>query len=447
MRVLLVFFMSLASVGGVGAQQSSGEGRAVTLQGCLVLALERNPGLQASQARLDGAYARVTETRSGMFPQLKFTGRWMELSEVPSFSLALPPPIGTQTLFPAINHSYAGRVSLQQTLFAGFRVRRGLEASEFGASASEQEYRRDRADVVLKVSSAYWNLVRAVQMDSAIAQAVQQIESHLTDVRNLRGQGLVSDLDVLKVETRLSEMNVRHIESRSAIRLAAMLLNSLMGTDLLTPLHPVDHPSQALADSVESKRPLEIVLRDAQERRAEVIALQERRNAQESALGAANGGWYPQILLTAGYEYARPNSRFLPPRDQWEKSWDVGVQVQWNLWDWFATASQADQARAGLRQAEAGLAQVRDGVAIEAAQSYFKLVEARERVQAASQGVRQAAESERIARERFRLGLTTSTELLDVETALLNARLGETQALIDYALQVQYLKRAVGDPL
>jgi len=117
------------------------------------------------------------------------------------------------------------------------------------------------------------------------------------------------------------------------------------------------------------------------------------------------------------------------------------------VWDWFATASQTDQAKAGLQQAEAGLAQARDGVAMDAAQSYYRLQEARERVGVASKGVEQAQEGYRIASQKFKVGIASSTDLLDAEIALLQARLTQTQAQIDYAVQVEQFKRAMGEKL
>ena len=172
--------------------------------------------------------------------------------------------------------------------------------------------------------------------------------------------------------------------------------------------------------------------------------MEQRKVMQQAALTAANGGWYPAVVLSANLDYARPNARIIPPKDQWETTWDVGVQLQWNIWDWFATAAQADQARAQLTQAEAALHLVHDTVALEAAQSYFTLQEAVERIAAAELGRKQATESHRIMSERFSQGLASSTDLLDAETALLQARLTETQAITEVAIQRERFRKSLG---
>jgi outer membrane protein TolC len=59
--------------------------------------------------------------------------------------------------------------------------------------------------------------------------------------------------------------------------------------------------------------------------------------------------------------------------------------------------------------------------------------------------VLQAREGHRIASQRFKVGLASNTDLLDAEIALLQARLTQTQAQVDYAVQVEQFKRAVGE--
>jgi len=151
------------------------------------------------------------------------------------------------------------------------------------------------------------------------------------------------------------------------------------------------------------------------------------------------------VVLQANYDYARPNPRVIPPKDAWEKSWDVGLVVQWNIWDWFATSSQTAQAEAGLSQSEALMTQVNDAVALDAAQSYYKVREAKERIEAATLGTHQAEETQRVTKEKFQQGVASNTDLLDSEVALLQARLAETQASVDYVVQIERLKRAMGE--
>lgn len=183
----------------------------------------------------------------------------------------------------------------------------------------------------------------------------------------------------------------------------------------------------------------------ARQRRPEVRSMQYRVDIGSAGVTAANGGWFPQLYLAANYDYARPNQRIIPPKDQWDGTWDVGITLQWNVWDWFATHYQSAQAEATLRQAEAGKAQVIDAVAFDVAQQYFNARTAKEKIDVAMSGKQQAQESYRVTSEKFKNGYASTTELLDAEVALLQANLTHTQSIVDYTLALARLNKSIGE--
>ena len=340
------------------------------------------------------------------------------------------------------------RLSLQQPLFTGFKLQKNHEMAELNASATREELTKDQSDLVLNVITAYWNFYRAMKVEEVIRQSVEQMSEHLKDVKNLSQQGMATDADVMKVQVQLSDVKVKQLEARNAIRLTSMSLNSLMRNSLETEIAPVDTPaiSQSASGTLlnEHLSKLQIL---ALERRPELKSMQLRRDMSSAGVTAAKGGWYPQIFFAADYDYARPNQRIIPPKDQWDGTWDIGVTVQWNIWDWYATRYQTAQAEAALRQSEASITQLNDAVTLDVAQQYFNAQTAKEKVDVAFGGMEQAQESYRMTSEKYKNGLTSNTEMLDAELALLQAKLTHTQALVDCTLAFVRLKKAVGEDL
>jgi outer membrane protein TolC len=119
--------------------------------------------------------------------------------------------------------------------------------------------------------------------------------------------------------------------------------------------------------------------------------------------------------------------------------------LQWNVWDWYATGHQTAQAEAALRQSEAGIVQLNDAVTLDVAQQYFNAQTAKDKVEVAFEGMKQAQESYRMTSEKYKSGVTSNTEMLDAEIALLQARLTHTQAIVDCTLALARLKKAVGE--
>ena len=84
--------------------------------------------------------------------------------------------------------------------------------------------------------------------------------------------------------------------------------------------------------------------------RPELVALRSRAAAAEATVRVARAPGLPQVGLSAGYDYARPNNRILPLVDEWKDSWSVGVNVSVIAFDGGRTKAATAQARA---QAEA----------------------------------------------------------------------------------------------
>jgi outer membrane protein len=441
MKFLIIPFVLISQV---LAQQTV---QPLRLDDCIAQALGKNPSLQIAEAKVQAAEARSSEAGTTLLPQLKFSGRAAELSKIDPFGLTLGPPINmSMILFPSITENYSLKLTLQQPLFAGFKLQKNREIAELNASATREELTKDQSDLVLNVITAYWNCYRAIKIKEVIRQSVEQMSEHLKDVKNLLQQGMATDADVMKVQVQLSDVQVKHIEARNAIRLASMALNSLMRNPLETEIIPIDTPAISFhaAGAIVNEN-LSYLQTLALERRPELKSMKLRRDMGSAGVTAAKGGWYPQIFLAANYDYARPNQRIIPPKIQWDGTWDVGVSVQWNLWDWYATGHQTAQAEASLRQSEAGLVQLHDAVTLDVAQQYFNAQTANEKVDVAFGGMEQAQESYRMTSEKYKSGITSNTEMLDAEIALLQATLTHTQAIVDCTLALARLKRAVGE--
>ena len=150
------------------------------------------------------------------------------------------------------------------------------------------------------------------------------------------------------------------------------------------------------------------------------------------------------MAVGGGIDYARPNPRIFPRADRWDDSWDIGVTVNWSLWDGGRIDADAAQA-SGL--AEAGrhrLAEFDSVLAVEVRQRSLEITSGRAAVAAADDGVRAAREAERVVSERFRAGVITQIEVLDAQLALLQAQLDRTRALANVRLAEARLARAMG---
>jgi len=439
MKLYLAVGIALASlieVVPLSAQQT----RPLSLDEAIEIGLQRNKGLHSSMMRVEYADSRSGEIDAQLLPTVKLTGAYLRLSDVPPSQVSLPFSPQPITLSPSVLNNYSLKVTVQQPLFTGFKLSRTADIAEYTANATRQDFERDRSSLIFDIKQAYWSLLLATELENVVEENVEQMKLHLQDAQSLLEQRMTTTSEVLKVQVQLSEAKLRQIDTRNNVRLARIRLNSLLGVPLDTDIRPstdARHEPRKYDDLPS------LVLR-AMERRPELKSMEWRVKAGEAAVSVARSSWFPQIYLTGNYYSSRPNQRWFPAQDAIKDSWDVGVAVSFDLWNSGATGHQTDQARAQLSQVEDGLELLKDEVTLDVTRNHLNLLRAEERITVAEQGVRQAEENYRVTSAKFKQGGSTSTDLLDAEIALLQAKMNHTESLVDYELAEADLERAIG---
>jgi outer membrane protein len=405
------------------------------------LSFDKSKALHASLMKSQIADAKAGEATTMMLPSVKLNGGYTRLSNIPAAQVSLPFLSAPVTLSPSIVDNYSARLSVQQPIFTGYRIRGNADIADFTAQATQKEYDRDKRDLALGVKSTYWNLKKALEVQRVVDENVEQVKAHLKDVQSYLKQGLTTNNEVLKVQVQLSDVQLRQIDARNNVQLATISLNNVIGL-------PLDTRIQLTTDLVHAHRVFEALpelIRIAQSRRPELHSMQYRVQAGDAAVSIAQSGWWPQVYLVGNYVSARPNQRIFPSQDVFKDTWDVGVAVSLDIWNWGATLRQTDQAKAQLEQARDGLGQLQDAITLEVTRDFLNLHRGEERILVAEQGVKQAEENYRVTSGKFKQGLALNSDLLDAEVALLQAKMNYTQAVADYELAEASLQRSVGE--
>jgi outer membrane protein TolC len=178
--------------------------------------------------------------------------------------------------------------------------------------------------------------------------------------------------------------------------------------------------------------------------RSERQSLQARAAGLDDRRSAVAAGLKPVISLAAGYDYAKPNPRIFPRTDEWNDSFDIGVNVAWPLWDGGRVKADVAQVAATRRAVDERLADFDNTLAFEVRQRRLDLEAARASIAASVEEVAAASEARRVVAERFKAGLVSNTEVMDAQQALLVAELERTRAQAAARLAQARLDRALG---
>jgi outer membrane protein len=178
--------------------------------------------------------------------------------------------------------------------------------------------------------------------------------------------------------------------------------------------------------------------------RAERYVLLERIKAAEELETAVVASRKPAIAAAGGVDYANPNPHIFPRQGKWQESWDLSVNVSWQVWDGGRSKAEAAQAAATASATRERLADLDTLIALDVRQRQLDIDSAKAAIAAAEDAIKSAQEARRVVGERFRVGVATSTEVLDAQVALLQAELDRTRSFANLRLAEARLDRALG---
>ncbi len=412
----------------------------LTLKESIELGLKNSKDLKISLSKTIGADARVTETTSQLLPQLKFNAGYSRLSDIPPFEVKLPVSPTPIRISDVILNNYTLRLSVQQPLFTGFRLSSIRNAAKLTSEATDLEYVKEINEVAFKIQQAFWQYYKAAQQLQYVNENLIQTEKHLTDTKNFLDNGLVTQNDVLKFEVQYSNIKLMQIDAQNNLDIARMAFNQALGLSLDS---KTEIETEEIANVVGNDN-IEFLIQEAKNNRNELKALKNRVDASDYNISAANAGWFPSVYLSGNFYYNRPNQRIMPTKDEFIDTWDVGIALSWDLWNWGYTSAQASQAEQLKIQTETSLAQLNDAVEIEVYQNYLTYIRANEKINVSKTSLEQSKENYRTMKEKYNAQLVTSTDLIDAEAAVLQAETNYNTSLVDFQIAKVRLDKSVG---
>ena len=128
-------------------------------------------------------------------------------------------------------------------------------------------------------------------------------------------------------------------------------------------------------------------------------------------------------------------------------SWMAGLKLDFKLFDGHMASADIARAQARLAQLRAEQRKLELGLDLEITQAKLALSLAEQRQQVTRKMVEQAAESEKLNQALFREGVILSSDLIDSENRLTDARVGNALATSAVQVAIADLRRAAGLPL
>ena len=270
----------------------------------------------------------------------------------------------------------------------------------------------------------------AAFLDARRADQLRQVaeESLLaaTELRKVAGDlydlGVVARNDVLAADVQVAREEGALVTAENRVELSRSRLALRMG---LSGEHAVVPEQGDFPVPTGPVSPLPESVRAAWEKRPDIRAQAALVQEGEAAVSAARAEFAPTLYGEGGYLY--DSNAFNPNPNIF--SLLVGGRI--NLFSGFSDEAAKREALIGVERRKEELALLQDEVALSVKRAHLDIAEAEKRKAIAEVAVGQAEENLRIQKNRYREGLAISTEVLDAQTLLTEAKVAFSNATFD----------------
>src|SRR5690606_33101359 len=188
--------------------------------------------------------------------------------------------------------------------------------------------------------------------------AVAQARGFLADEQLRETAGTASELEVLRAEVELANLEPQLIAARNNADLAESELKRLLDIpldDAITLTTPLAAPSDAMLDEVVLPAAV------AQSRRAAIESAERQVQIREAQRSMERAAFLPTLRLRMTYgTVVYPNGAFNLRNQDWLTDWNMTVGLEVPIFTGFRRLAKVDAASAQVEQAELQLAQLRE---------------------------------------------------------------------------------------
>ncbi len=447
----------------------------LSIEEAIDIAIANNPNIKAFEEEVYGKEMDRRSSIANMLPKINLTYGYARLKEAPSFdlpaqsegwlpvvneqkpyyfneddpsdpknnivfdpatgkpALAYIPPTPAQEFEVGTKDNYDFTIEATQPLFTGGALWHGYKIAKSDVEVATIDKQKAIRELKLKVIETYYGLTEAREFYEVATSGVSSIKAHLNTAQAFYDQGMIPKNDLLEVQVRYAQAKQNLIMAENAVKLAESGLNLLLARDLSVPVTTEGEiPMESLSN------PLDVCTDMAIKNRQELKSLRLQLEMTKRGEKIARSVFVPSVA--ANYTYERTGE----DPDVENDTWAAGIGLSWNLFEGGSHYWQLSKARSKITQLNHLIRAQRNQITLEVKSAYLSAKEAFARTKVATQAIDQAKENLRIQKDRYTLQVVTSTDVLDAQALLDQAKKNYISARADYAKDIAKISAAMG---
>ncbi|WP_318437220.1 outer membrane channel protein TolC [Photobacterium leiognathi] len=384
-------------------------------------AKQNDPQLLKAAADKDAAFEAINSSRSALLPQINLTAGY------DTFHLD------------AKNNSKNGfnaGIGLTQSLYNRASWV-GLDISEKQARQSDAVYAVQQQGLILRVSEAYFNVLKAKDDLKFVEAEKAAVGRQLEQVKQRFEVGLSAITDVHDAQAQYDSVLANVIIKENELANSYEALREITGQDYtsIDTLNTKTFAASKLPQSADS------LVKIAQTENLTLLASRIGQDIARENISLADSGHLPTLSFTTGYSY---NDTTKAPGMPDEGALTAGIKMELPVYSGGNTTSKVKQAQYGYVAASESL-EGEYRTVVKNVRNYYNNINAQiGAIHAYQQSVISAKSALEATEAGFDVGTRTIVDVLDSTRRLYQANSQLANARYDYILAQLQLKQAVG---
>lgn len=393
----------------------------MTLEDCIAWAKTNNLQLLKSRMDIERARKNLTSARADYYPSLGLSSSYRysgsEIAETSRLSSG--------------REIFATGLSAQYTIYKGGAIRIGERIAQIKLKIAEENYRQIENEIVYSVKQAFFKIRQNQDQISLIKDVLKRRQENLLLLRLNYNVGRESEPNVKQAEVNLEQTEYEYLKAQRNLNLAKEELAQIL-----------NRPKEEIEIFPEEKEknfpPLDSLLKEAENRRPEMIVAQKNREIVQDQIKLAKSAYFPTISFSSSYGWQGGKIT------EQKANWGFGINFSLPLFNGFATKAKVEEAKISLKQEDWQLLSLGLKVKREVEEAYTNWQLCEKNLEVNRKMLEAVRSVYQLTKLQYEQGRTTYFFLQQKEGELTQAENNYLNALYNLRLAIATLEKVLG---
>lgn len=357
--------------------------------------------------------------------------------------------LNRSTLLPSVDLSYSynnrnkfssssqkedstATASISYNLFNGFKDIKNFSSAKYLSSSSRYSLEASKEDILLQTKEYYINVLERRRSLTTYEDAYKLFLKQYADANNKHNEGILAKNDLLKVQVNTLDAKQDVIQARSDLQISRYELSNILGGYDLSNIKIKD-----LALNTLNKQFSDENLGN----RSEILALEMNIKSAKVNISSSRSGYYPKVDAKLSYNRYGDDEEIGGSSSSPESQKVANVSLSWNIFSGTYDKSLVGINKSKLHQAVVALDKTKLDIKLQYQNAISAYEVAKLNFKTSEISLSQAKLNYEIVSNRFREGLSSTTDLVDANYLLSSSKHRYHKAYYDNFLAVAKLDR------